>query len=64
MHCKETLSNLPKILTISKIILLATPYTYHAEYNVFPVKVFIDDIATLLSIEIASLIRVFFLCKY
>ena len=59
--CKWILTNLHKFLDSLEIKLLANPYTSYMGNNVF---LFCNDIATLLSIEIASLIHVFFLSKY
>ena len=62
--CKLTLINLQKNWTIFEIILSATPYITPIVYKVFIVRSLCNDIATLLSTAIVSLIRVVFLCKY
>ena len=54
-----TLTNLQKILTISEIILSATPYTSPTLHKVFPVPSLCNDIAIILSTKIVSLIRVY-----
>ena len=64
MYYKRTFTNLRKFLTISYIALWAIPHTSPIVHKLFLVPILCNDITTLLSIEIASFICVFFLCRY
>ena len=63
MCCKWNLTNLQNILTIFEIVLLAAPYISPTVNIKFKNPSLCNDIATLFSIEISSLIRVIFICK-